>query len=343
MNAQGDDRHCEICRVPHAMMPCDRCALPSPSLPNRPREKGPPRPVEPIKLEGKYQLLDELGRGGMGTVFRAKDETLDRYVAVKFLLPEIQAVHEAVELFRREAKAMASINHRNVVRVFSFGRYGAADFIVTEFIDGPTLEETIDARYARQVHVKVTDGVAILAQAAAGLAAVHKAGVVHRDIKPGNVMVETTTGRALLMDFGIGRKLDVSQKEAPVAKRGTPAYMAPEIIRAPLVHPVDEHLVDIYAFGVTAYELMTNVLPFDGDTVHEVLDAHLTMPPLRPSSIRPDLPREIEEVILKCLEKDPAKRFASADELQEVLLRLSRRLDRDLPKITSKGRSRPRR
>lgn len=321
------DTHCEVCRAPQAAMPCSRCALPPPSPQSRSRQGVQQRSVEPIVLDGKYQLLEEIGRGGMGTVFRALDTTLDRIVAVKFLLPELQAKRDVVKLFRREAQAMASINNKNVVRVYSFGRYGSADFLVTEFIDGLTLEQMIDAAYGRKTLIATSDVVGILAKAAAGLAAIHRAGVVHRDIKSGNVMVEDSTGRVLIMDFGLGQKIDLTAKESIVAPRGTPAYMAPEIIRSQRVEPVKEYLADIYAFGIMAYELGTNALPFDGDNWIEVLEKHLEQPPPRLMEIRRDIPGALDVVVAKCLEKDPALRFQSAEEISETIAKIARRVE----------------
>jgi serine/threonine-protein kinase len=282
--------------------------------------------VEPIKLDGKYRLLEELGRGGMGTVFRARDESLDRDVAVKFLLPELQSKPDVVELFRREARAMASINNKNVVRVYSFGRYGAADFMVTEYIDGPTPEQVIDAAYGRKMLLSLRDIVDALGKAAMGLSAIHKAGVVHRDIKSGNVMVENSTDRVLIMDFGLGQKIDGGAKASMVAPRGTPAVMAPEIIASQHVEPAKEYLADIYAFGVLAYELCTNTLPFDGDTWVEVLEKHLEMIPPSIAERRDDLPAELSDMVARCLEKNPDDRYRSADEIASVLESIARRL-----------------
>lgn len=312
-------RHCDVCRAPAALMPCSRCILPGPHTAAGEQSTRQMRPSHPILLEGKYRLLEEIGRGGMGTVFRAVDEILERPVAIKFLLPEIQAMPTAVERFRREAKAMASISDHNVVRVFSFGRYGAADFIVTEYIDGPTLEEMIDRAYKREEHIPLEHAVDLLLQSTRGLAAIHAAGVIHRDIKPGNIMYEPEMERALIMDFGIGRRVARESETSAVAPGGTPAYMAPEIIVSREVNTLQEHLIDIYAFGVTAFELLTNRLPFDGETWIEVLEKHLELMPPRPSEFRPELTKELEELVLTCLRKKPQERFQSAKDLHQAL------------------------
>jgi serine/threonine protein kinase len=312
-------KFCDICRAPAALMPCSRCVLPGPTRSDQSSPDRQQRPTRPILLEGKYRLQEELGRGGMGTVFRAFDEVLERPVAIKFLLPEIQALPTAVERFRREARAMASINDQNVVKVFSFGRYGEADFIVTEFVDGPTVEEMIDSRFRRGERVPLSQAFDILLQAARGLAAIHSAGVVHRDIKPGNIMFEPTSGRALIMDFGIGRRITREVEMAMVAPGGTPAYMAPEIIASREVNTLQEHLIDIYALGVSAFELLTGRLPFDGDTWIEVLEKHLEVSPPRPSVFRVELPSEVDEIILACLRKSPSERLQSAEAFREAL------------------------
>lgn len=314
-------KHCEICRAPAALMPCSRCVFTKEMSLGRtraqPRQK---RPSQPLLLEDKYRLVAEVGRGGMGTVFKAIDESLDREVAIKFLLPEIQRIPDMVDRFRKEAKAMAAINHENVVKIFSHGRWGRADFLVTEFIEGETLEDTIEAAFQRRTYIEVDRALYMIDQAAAGLSAIHRAGVVHRDVKPGNVMVHEETDRVVIMDFGIGHRPETDKKLKTILPGGTPAYMAPEIIEGGRIDPTKEYLADVYALGVTAFETFTGQLPFDGDNWVKVLQDHLITPPPRPSELRPDLPRDLDEVVIRAMAKEPPQRFQSAAAFRYALL-----------------------
>lgn len=272
-----------------------------------------------ILLEGKYRLLEELGRGGMGTVFRAMDESLDRVVAVKFLLPELQADPNLGERFRREAKAMASVRHENVLQIFSFGNYGATSFFVMEYIEGVTAEQMLESAQERDVFLSLDKLFPILEQSASGLAAVHRAGVVHRDVKPANIMVEADTGRAVIMDFGIGKRYDGSDSRRTQAPAGSPAYMAPEVVSGQEITSLEDHLSDIYAFGVMAFELLTNALPFDSENWVDILVKHVTEAPPVPSTRRPGLPEEIDDLVLTCLAKSPKERFQSCLEIQAAI------------------------
>jgi serine/threonine protein kinase len=272
-----------------------------------------------IVLEGKYRLLDEIGRGGMGTVFRAVDESLDRMVAVKFLLPELQTETALVNRFRREARAMASVRHENVLQIYSFGSYGATSFFVMEYIEGRTADAMLMAALARREYLPMADTIRIVDQVCAGLGAVHRAGVVHRDVKPGNVMVQNDSGRAVVMDFGIGRRYQPGSAKRTLQPGGTPAYMAPEVIAGLETSPEQERLSDIYALGVTTFELITGVLPFSGGSWVDVFQLHIKEPPPVPSSLRKGLPEGVDDVILKCLAKAPLERFQSCDEVREAL------------------------
>jgi eukaryotic-like serine/threonine-protein kinase len=280
-----------------------------------------------ILLEGKYRLLDEIGRGGMGTVFRAHDESLERTVAIKFLLPELQAEESLVERFRREAQAMASVRHQNVLQIFSFGRYGSANFFVMEYIDGQTTEDLLQQAHDRNEFIPLKQAVEILEQAASGLAAVHKAGVVHRDIKPANIMYEADSHRAVIMDFGIGKRYlstDMRRTQSPC---GTPAYMAPEVVSGKEISAEEDHLSDIYAFGVTAFELLTGVLPFEAENWVDLCVKHVTQPPPAPSTKRSRLPKELDQIVLKCLSKIPQERYESCAQLREAFLEVLEKIE----------------
>jgi serine/threonine-protein kinase len=275
-----------------------------------------------ILLEGKYRLDGELGCGGMGTVFRAVDESLDRVVAIKFLLPEHQEERDAVERFRREAKAMASVRHENVVQIHSFGCEGDVDFFVMELVDGQTLAEILMERRSRSnvTHIPLDTVVRYLDQACAGLSAIHDAGMVHRDIKPGNLMLEALTERLVIMDFGLGR----TRKRPSDPRRlrivsGTAGYLAPEIIDGRQLEDWEEVLGDIYALGVTAFELLTGRLPFDADCASVMLDRQCNEDPPPPSAYRSEIPEVLDELVVGCMSRDPAKRFQWCAELRGAL------------------------
>jgi serine/threonine-protein kinase len=272
-----------------------------------------------VLLEGKYRLLDEVGRGGMGAVFRARDESLDRVVAVKFLLPELEADPALLERFRREAKAMASVRHGNVLQIFAFGRQGPTAFFVMEYIDGRSVDDLLDQARDNSEFLPLGQALRLLAQAADGLEAVHRAGVVHRDVKPANIMVEAGTDRAVIMDFGIGKRYGADDGKRTFTTSGTPAYMAPEIVSGLAIAAEDDFRSDIYAFGVTAFEVLTSSLPFDAETWVDLCVKHVTQEPPAPSARRSNIPPEVDAIVLRCLAKEPRERFAGCAQLRDAL------------------------
>lgn len=277
------------------------------------------RPSTATLLDGKYRLLEEVGRGGMGSVFRALDEPLDRLVAVKFLRTRLFGEAASVRRFRAEARAMASVRHENVVQVYAAGEASGAEFIVLEYIDGVTADRLVRNARRRCEHLPLTEALRIGWCCCAGLAAVHQAGVVHRDVKPGNIMVERGTGRVVLMDFGLGwRQASCSFDDEPRGA-GTPAYMAPEVVEDRVLDAGTASRADLYALGASLFELVTGRPPFRGKTWVETLQQHVTLPPPRPSLLRPDLPEGLEDVLLWPLEKDPRQRPEEALELLDAL------------------------
>lgn len=273
-------------------------------------------------LEGKYRLDGELGRGGMGTAFRAVDESLDRVVAVKFLLPEHQEDKRAVERFRREARAMASVRHENVVQIYSFGQGGGVDFFVMELVDGWTLAEVLTEVQSRSsvTLLPLHTVVRYIDQACSGLSAIHQAGMAHRDIKPANLMLEAMTERLVIMDFGLGRarKLPSEPRRLRVVG-GTAGYLSPEIIEGRELEDWEEVLSDIYALGVTTFVLLTGRLPFEEGSLSTMLERQRTEDPPPPSSFRPDIPEGLDELVLGCINRNPAKRFQWCDEIRGAL------------------------
>jgi serine/threonine protein kinase len=272
-----------------------------------------------VVLEGKYRLLEEIGTGAMGTVFRAWDESLDRPVAVKFLLPELESRRDLVRRFQREARAMAAVTHDNVAAIMALGTHGSAHFFVMEHIEGQSADVLLAAarRSGRMPPLHIV--LKIIKQVCDGLAAVHRAGVVHRDIKPGNVIIETETGRAVITDFGLVRRHGKGEAAKGRGVGGTPGYLAPEVIAERAISEEADFLTDVYALGATAFELITGELPFNEPSVVLMLQAHLATPPRPPSSVRPEVPKALDDVVVRCLAKNPADRFQSCDAILRAL------------------------
>jgi eukaryotic-like serine/threonine-protein kinase len=281
-----------------------------------PKPEGPLVMPRSIVLEGKYRLLDELGRGAMGTVFRAEDTTLERQVAVKFLLPELVSSQECAQRFRREAVAMAAIRHEHVAQIYAYGDDGGTPYFVMEYLDGETLEQLIDSQNRRGFYIPLDDALDILCQGLSGLAAIHRAGAVHRDIKPANIMLTDNWSRAVIMDFGLTRTVQMDEDTRALA--GTPAYIAPELVEGKLGSDRSS-LADIYSFGTAAYEVLTGNIPFVGETWVEILQKHITEIPVSPSVRRPGLPEALDEIILRAMGKDPRERYQSCEEMIDDL------------------------
>ena len=269
-------------------------------------------------LEGKYRLVDELGRGSMGVVYLAEDLHLRRTVAVKFLLPELGRSRDCADRFRQEAVAMAAINDANVAQIFTFGEVSGTPYFAMEHLDGRTTQDLIDECRESGVFVPVRTAMDILWQVLSGLAEIHRSGAVHRDIKPANVMISGDPVKATIVDFGLVRDVRMMNDTVPMA--GTPAYIAPELVEGK--KDADRSLlVDIYSVGASAYELFTGTIPHMGDTWFDIVQKHVTDVPVAPSKRRPDLPRVVDHVILAAMAKDPAKRFQSCDDfLRELMI-----------------------
>ena len=259
---------------------------------------------------GVYEVAAALGAGGMGEVYRARDTRLQRDVALKVLPRQLASDPSSLARFEREARQIASLNHPNIVAIFDTGRDGEIAYIVTELVDGTTL---------RGMPLTIRKVAEVGAQIADALAAAHRAGVTHRDVKPDNVMI-TREGRVKLLDFGIAKAIEpdgvtVSQTSMG-STLGTPGYMAPEQVRAGMI---DER-TDIFALGVLLYEMLAGTPPFKRETAPEILTATLHVDP-------PDLPAEIPEafqrVVRRCLEKNPDERFQSAEDLAFALRQLT--------------------
>jgi serine/threonine-protein kinase len=257
-----------------------------------------------VLLADRYQLEELLGQGGMGEVWSARDDVLDRPVAVKVLLSH-RADETAVERFRREAHAAGLLSHPNVVAVYDFGTHEDSLFLVMELVDGHTLTEEL----ATHGTLSAEQAAGIAAQAAAGLAAAHNQDLVHRDIKPGNLLL-TDDGTVKIADFGIARFISDATNDLTSTGQivGTPYYLAPERATGAPAGPES----DVYSLGCVLYQLVTGHPPFEGDTQAAVLYQHVDLPPVPPAELRPELAGPFQDGLLQMLAKDPADRPTAA-------------------------------
>ncbi|MDQ3898685.1 MAG: protein kinase, partial [Actinomycetota bacterium] len=264
-------------------------------------------------LSGRYRVVRHLARGGMAEVYLAHDQLLDRRVAVKVLFPELAEDGSFVERFRREARAAAGLNHPNIVSVFDFGEDDGSYYIVMEYVDGTTLRDIIRS----EGPVEPARAAEVGADIAAALSVAHQHGIVHRDVKPGNVLIANATNSVKVADFGIARAGDPRESLTMTgAVMGTATYLSPEQAQG---HPID-HRTDIYALGVVLYEMLAGRPPFSGDTPMAIAYKHLSELPMAPSTHNAAVPPALDGVVLRAMEKDPDARYASADELVADLL-----------------------
>jgi len=262
-------------------------------------------------VEGRYALERELGRGGMGAVFLARDLKLDRPVAIKVLPPELAIRPELRERFLRETRTAAAFSHPNIVAVHSVEELGSLLFFVMSYVEGETLAQ----RVRRQGPLPAPDATRLLQEVAWALSYAHARGVVHRDVKPDNILIERATGRALVMDFGIARSVAASGLTQVGETVGTPHFMSPEQVAGDAV----DGRSDLYSLGVVGYFAVTGRLPFDAPSAQAVMMAHVSQMAEPPSRLRPDLPAPLTGAIQRCLQKDPAARFPTGEALVEAL------------------------
>ena len=263
-------------------------------------------------FDGRYRIVRKLGTGGMANVYLAEDQELGRSVAIKILDDRHAADEQFVERFRREAKNAAGLSHPNIVAIYDRGEAEGTYYIAMEFLDGRTLKELL-VRFGTPP-VKIAIG--YTRQILSALAFAHKYGLVHRDIKPHNVLVDAA-GHVKVTDFGIARS-ESSQMTEAGSIIGTAQYLSPEQARG---SPVDQRS-DIYSVGVLLYELLTGSVPFTGDTPVEIAMKHLSAVPEPPSKKRPDVPRGLDLAVIRALAKDPDERFQSAEEMDAELARI---------------------
>src|SRR3990172_4808251 len=261
-------------------------------------------------IGGKYRIVERLGRGGMAEVYKALQTNLERYVAIKLMHPFLADDQGFAARFEREAKSVAALHHPNIVQVYDFAPEADAPYMVMEFIEGATLKTRLEslARHGQPLPLKAA--LKIVREVGHALAYAHKRNMIHRDVKPANVMVDAS-GRVILTDFGIAKILTGPSYTASGATIGTPAYMAPE----QGLGQAGDHRSDIYSLGAMLYQLATGELPFDADTPMAVMLKHINeqMPP--PRSVNPDLPEGVERIIVKSMAKSPGDRYQSVDEM----------------------------
>jgi serine/threonine protein kinase len=260
---------------------------------------------------GQYRLVERIGRGGMATVYKAYQPSLDRYVAVKVLPTYLAHDPNFAARFRREARAIARLNHPHILPVHDFGQEGELSYIVMRYVEGGTLKKILGQPLALDRTID------ILAQIGDALDYAHQQGVIHRDVKPANVLMDQGKW-AFLSDFGLAKMVAASvQLTKTGVGLGTPAYMSPEQAQG---KPVDAQS-DIYSLGIMVFEMLTGQVPFDADTPLAVLIKHLTAPLPLPREVNPDLTDPVERVILKAVAKAPEDRFQRVGEMVEALRR----------------------
>jgi len=268
----------------------------------------------------RYQIVALLGEGGMGAVYKAHDPNLDRDVAVKVMHPHFARRRDFQERFLQEARTAAQISHPGVVQVHDFGQADSHLYIVMEFIPGDNLRKLLQAMKADGKWIVLSEAIQLVRQICLALDFTHRQGILHRDIKPDNIMFrpEPADGlpyRPMLTDLGLAKLLEGGLTTQAGISLGTPAYMSPE---QALGQPVDVRS-DVYSLGILLYELAAGRLPFHVKTITEAIRCHTKEPPPAPRSIRPDLPGPLESVILRALEKDPADRYLAANAMAVAL------------------------
>jgi len=258
----------------------------------------------------RYEIIEELGEGGMGKVFRVDDIKIHEEVALKLIRPEIAADRKTIKRFSNELKIARNIAHKNVCRMYHLEEHEGSHFITMEYVPGEDLKSFM--RRAKQLTIGTT--ISIAKQVCEGLSEAHRLGVVHRDLKPSNVMIDQD-GNARIMDFGIARSLKTKGVTGTGVMIGTPEYMSPEQVESKEI----DQLSDLYSLGVILYEMVTGRVPFEGETPLSIAYKHKNEIPREPRKINTQIPEDLNTVILKCMEKDKDHRFQSAGEVRSEL------------------------
>ena len=268
----------------------------------------PPTAFEPgTILGGRYEILKLLGEGGMGAVYKARDTELDRLVALKVIRPELANQPQILQRFKQELILARKVTHRNVIRIFDLGQADGIKFITMEFVEGRDLKSLL----TEKGKLAAAEAVGIMQQVCLALEAAHQEGVVHRDLKPQNVMVEEATGRVLVMDFGIARSIEQGGMTQTGALIGTPEYMSPEQVRGKEA----DARSDIFTLGIILYELLTGLMPYKAETALASMYKRTQERALPPIALNPEVPGFLSDLVSKCLEPEPQRRFQSTREI----------------------------
>ncbi len=270
------------------------------------------------KTLGPYQIMAVIGQGGMGTVYKALQPSLNRYVAIKVLPEYLAQDEEFVQRFRREANIVASLQHPNILTIYDIGQEGSLYYIVMQLLEGCTLAQLIE----QESPLPLPRITRIIAQVTAALDYAHHHALIHRDIKPSNIFVGPDD-HATLMDFGIVKALSETRLTRTGVAIGTPEYMSPEQIEG---HTVD-HRSDLYSLGIVLYQMLTGEVPFTADTATAILYAQVHKQPAPPSQLNPAITPEIEALVLKALEKEPQARYQSGAQLTAALTAASQQAE----------------
>jgi serine/threonine-protein kinase len=264
-----------------------------------------------------HTLLRKLGEGGVGAVWLATDNILERQVAVKVLKPGISQEEENMRRFQAEALTLAKLRHPNVTMLYNLVRDKGCWYMMMEYVEGETFESLLKVRGV----LPVDEVLSIAIQTLEGLQHAHGRGVIHRDLKPSNLML-SAEGEVKIMDFGIARIAGRSRLTRTGQAVGTPQYMSPEQVRG----QEGDHLSDIYSFGIVLYELLTGTTPFDSGSEFEIMQSHTSRKPVPPASLNPDIPEALNNAVLKALSKEPSQRFESAVEFKQRLLQIGEQI-----------------
>jgi len=314
---------CPECRFdnPEGTLFCGKCGtrfhLPEmdDAIPTRTIETPHEELTTGAMFAGRYRIIEELGKGGMGKVYKVLDTKIDEKIALKLIRPEIASDRNTLTRFNNELKLARKIRHKNICQMFDLGEEKGTHFITMEFVPGEDLRSMI----RMSGHLAVGTTISIAKQICEGLTEAHESGVMHRDLKPGNIMIDKG-GNARIMDFGIARSLKAKGITGSGVMIGTPEYMSPEQVEGKEVDPRS----DIYSLGVILYEMITGRVPFEGDTPFTIGVKHKSEAPQNPKELNAQMPDELSGLILRCLEKDKETRYQSAEEVLADLNNIER-------------------